>query len=86
MMLSAHFALDELVISQSATRLGLDNTPTDDIVDELRRLCATLEQVRSVLGKSVTVNSGYRSPAVNMHIGGKPNSQHCKGLSGAQGF
>jgi zinc D-Ala-D-Ala carboxypeptidase len=78
-MLSPHFALDELTISQSATRLGLDNTPSTHPIDDVRRLCETLEQVRSVLGKPLTVNSGYRSPAVNAHIGGKPTSQHCHG-------
>ena len=78
-MLSAHFALDEMTVSQTAARLDLDNTPDEKQTDNLRRLCATLEQVRSVLGKPVTVSSGFRSPAVNQAVGGVPTSEHCDG-------
>jgi hypothetical protein len=78
-MLSAHFSLAELTISQAATRLDIDNTPTEDQTDNLRRLAETLEQVRSVLGKPVTVNSGFRSAAVNVAVGGVPTSDHCDG-------
>jgi zinc D-Ala-D-Ala carboxypeptidase len=78
-MLSAHFALDEMTISQTATRLDLDNTPDERQTDNLRRLCETLEQVRSVLGKPITINSGFRSAAVNQAVGGVPTSEHCDG-------
>jgi hypothetical protein len=78
-MLSAHFSLAELTISQAATRLDIDNTPNEAQADNLRRLAETLEQVRSVLGKPVTVNSGFRSAAVNVAVGGVPTSEHCDG-------
>lgn len=79
MMLSAHFALSELTVSQEAIRRGLNNNPTPAQIDNLRRLCETLERVRSVLGKPITVNSGFRSVLVNQAVGGAPTSEHCDG-------
>lgn len=79
MMLSAHFALAELTVSQIAARNGIDNTPNEAQTENLRRLAETLEQVRAVLGKPVTVNSAFRSIAVNSAIGGVPTSEHCDG-------
>jgi len=79
MMLSAHFALAELTVSQIAARNGIDNTPNEAQTENLRRLAQTLEQVRAVLGKPVTVNSAFRSIAINSAIGGVPTSEHCDG-------
>lgn len=78
-MLSAHFALAELTTSQAAVRLGMRNDPDEKQTDNLIRLCETLEQVRAVLGKPVSINSGFRSPAVNRAVGGVPTSEHCDG-------
>lgn len=78
-MLSAHFSLAEMTTSQEAVRRGLDNDPDKKQTDNLRRLCETLEQVRSVLGKPVTVSSGFRSVEVNAAVGGVPTSEHCDG-------
>ena len=79
MNLTEHFTLEELTASDSAVRLGLDNTPTAEITENLRKLANFLEEVRTLLGKPINISSGYRSPAVNAHVGGKPTSQHCKG-------
>jgi len=38
-----------------------------------------LQPVREHFGKSVTVNSGYRSPESNAAVGGSKTSDHCKG-------
>jgi hypothetical protein len=38
-----------------------------------------LQPVRNHFGKSVTVNSGYRSPEINAAVGGSKTSDHCKG-------
>lgn len=77
MQLSDHFVLGELIRSDSAARRGIDNRPDDDGVDKLRALCANiLEPVRARFGRPVTVNSGYRCPALNRAIGGSSRSQH----------
>lgn len=80
--LSPHFTLEELVLSQTAARKGIDNAPTPEVVDNLERLADVLEQVRSLLkGRSVLVSSGYRSPALNRAVGGSATSRHMQGLA-----
>jgi len=80
--LSKHFSLEELTFSETATRKGLDNTPTPEIEANLAELAATLEQVRALLnGAAIHISSGYRSPKVNAAIGGSATSAHCEGLA-----
>jgi hypothetical protein len=79
MKLSEHFTLEELTVSETAVRRGLDNTPDNDALYDLKRLAEFLELVRTTLGKPIKVNSAYRSPAVNASVGGSKTSQHCKG-------
>lgn len=82
MRLSDHFTLEELTVSETATRNALDNTPPDYVQPALQRLANSLEQVRSLLGNSpIIVMSGYRSPAVNARVGGAPHSWHMAGLA-----
>jgi len=81
MKLSPNFTLEELTQSEIATRMGLDNTPTEEIKANLVRLARFLEEVRRVLGRPIMVNSAYRSPKVNEAIGSKPTSQHCVGCA-----
>lgn len=62
MNLSANFALEEMLRSQTALRLGIENTPSDAQVLELKRLCDTLlEPARLLFGVPLQVDSGYRS-------------------------
>jgi uncharacterized protein YcbK (DUF882 family) len=42
-------------------------------------LLQKLDLVREEFGESITVTSGYRSPAHNKKVGGSPSSQHCLG-------
>jgi hypothetical protein len=81
MNLSPHFTLEELTVSETAARKGLDNTPPDDALFNLRRLALFLEDVRTVIGKPIRINSAYRSPEVNGSVGGKATSQHCLGCA-----
>lgn len=79
MMLTTHFSLDELTISQNAARLGLDNTPGPEVVANLRRTALGLELVRALIGAPIIISSGYRSPLVNKAVGGAAKSQHLTG-------
>ena len=82
MNLSANFTLKELTKSDTATRLGLDNTPDDEALENLKTLCEkVLQPVREHFGKSVTVNSAYRSPESNAAVNGSKSSDHCKGMA-----
>jgi zinc D-Ala-D-Ala carboxypeptidase len=76
-MLSAHFSLEEFTASQTASRLGLANTPDSTELANLRRLAAALENVRTLLGgKPILISSAFRSEAVNKAVGGVANSAH----------
>ena len=55
MKLSPHFDLNEFTASETAARRRIDNTPTPAVVENLRRLCEVLEQVRNVLGRPVVI-------------------------------
>lgn len=80
MMLSKHFHLDELTVSQTAARRGLDNTPPPAILAQLRETAQKMELVRTILGsKPIIVTSGYRSPAVNRAVKGSRTSAHMRG-------
>jgi len=82
MNLSANFSLKELTKSDAAIRLGIDNTPNEETIDNLKMLCEkVLQPVRDHFGKSVTINSGYRSPESNAAVGGSKTSDHCKGMA-----
>ena len=80
--LSEHFTIEELIRSQVALRLGIDNRPPVGVVENLRNLCTTLlEPVRGLWGVPVHVNSGYRSLQINEFVGGSPTSAHVVGLA-----
>lgn len=81
MKLTPNFTLEELTSSETAVRLGLDNTPNETVKANLVRLAKFLEEVRRVLGRPIMVNSAYRSPEVNKAIGSRPTSQHCLGCA-----
>ena len=82
MKLTNNFTLEELTKSETALRHNLDNTPTDDIVANLRILAEkVLQPVREHYAKGVKVNSGYRAPEVNAAVGGSKTSDHCKGMA-----
>lgn len=75
-----HFTIDELVRSSVATRIGIDNTPTAEVVRALTALVNNvLDPVRETWGKPITVNSGFRCPKLNAAVGGVATSQHVRG-------
>lgn len=87
MNLTDHFTLEEMALSETAARLGLDNTPSSAHVENLKRVCQFLEQVRAAAktafgpNRVIAITSGYRAPAVNSAVGGKSTSAHCEGLA-----
>ena len=80
MKLSENFSLIELTKSQTATRKGIDNTPSTEHRDNLKSLCEmVLQPVRDHFNRVVSVSSGYRSEELCLAIGSKITSQHAKG-------
>lgn len=81
MQLTPHFTLAEFTRSDTAARLGIDNTPTRHHLANLHVLAAKLEEVRALLGCPIIITSGYRSPALNTAVDGSSTSSHCEGLA-----
>ena len=92
--LSKHFTLAELCKTNAKTADG--NIPSRVHIENLKRLCGWLEELRrrsltpnpSPKGEGseykevpIIINSGYRSPQVNKAVGGAPNSNHLTGCA-----
>lgn len=80
MKLSQNFSLAEMTKSETASRKGLENTPGEVEIENLRALAVNvLQPVREHYQKGVHINSGFRHPEVNAAVGGSKTSDHCKG-------
>ena len=80
--LSEHFTLEELTFSATAQRKQIDNKPPADVLENMKRLAAGLEEVRAALGnKPMRINSGYRGPKLNRAVGGARLSAHMAGYA-----
>ncbi len=80
MKLSEHFSLTEMTKSQTGERKGIDNTPGDKEIENLKSLCENvLEKIRIHFGRPVVINSGFRGPKLNKAVGGAKTSQHLTG-------
>ena len=84
MKLSEHFTLRELC----KTRTGIENVPNEAQVENLKRVCQWLEQLRrrwnNLYGEGndpIVINSGFRSPEVNKAVGGVATSNHLTGCA-----
>ena len=82
--LSEHFSLREL----TKTKTGISNVPNEEQVNNLRRVCRWLEQLRrrwnNLYGEGddpIVINSGFRSPEVNKAVGGATLSNHLTGCA-----
>jgi hypothetical protein len=71
MKLSKNLSLAEVTKSNTAKRLGIDNTPDDWATENLRKIAEHVFQpLRDAFKCPIYVSSGYRSPELNAAIGG----------------
>ena len=79
--LSKHFSLEEMTKSSTASRMGIDNTPNEEQIENLKAICENiLEPLREYYeSRPITITSGFRSPELSEAIKSSRNSQHCKG-------
>ena len=78
--LTKHFQLSEFIVSDRHPELAAAIEPTPQQIANLTRLCCTvLEPIRRHFGAAVHINSGLRSDALNLAIGGSPATQHVHG-------
>lgn len=80
MRVSEHVSLSELTASDTGKRLGIDNHPTPEHLENLKVTCeAVFEPIREHFGVPIYISSAYRSAALNKAIKGSASSDHCKG-------
>jgi hypothetical protein len=80
--LSDNFNLSEFTKSITAKMNDIDNTPSEEIILNLRRLVLNiLQPLRSRIGLIINISSGYRCPALNNHknVRGSKTSDHMQG-------
>jgi hypothetical protein len=53
--------------------------PPDSLYPNILALAQELQKLRTLLGKSITIISGWRTVAHNASVGGAPSSQHLLG-------
>ena len=80
--LSPNFTLGEMIASETADKVGMDNTPTLLVISHLEELCKNLLQpIRDAWGSPIKVTSGYRCYRLNRFLGGSPTSAHPLGYA-----
>jgi hypothetical protein len=76
-MLSRYFSLEQLTWSELARKKGLNNTPSEKQIENLKYLCTmVLDPLKEKLGKHITIVSGFRSRELNAAMYGSPESWH----------
>jgi uncharacterized protein YcbK (DUF882 family) len=78
MHLSEHFTLGEVTKSRHKE---IYNIPSHVAIENLKRVCAWLEELRVRAKTPIVINSGYRSPQLNKKVGGSPTSNHLTGCA-----
>ncbi len=80
MKLSKNLSLSEMTKSNTATRLGIDNEPTEEHVINMKDLAeAIFQPIREHFASPIYISSGYRGSDLNKAINGSKSSQHCRG-------
>lgn len=79
MKISQYFTLDEVIASDKAAELGIDNSIKDySILSSAAELARALDQIREEFGP-FSPNSWYRCEELNKAVGGSSNSHHLTG-------
>jgi len=80
MKLTDTFDISVFAYSDTAKRLGIDNTPPPGAIANLEALYHKLiAPLMAILPGEFNVTSGYRCDKLNAKVKGKPTSQHTKG-------
>ena len=79
--MAIYFTIKEMTKSQTAELYHIDNTPTKEVIENLKKVMYILDMVRVHMGKPIFVNSGYRCKKLNEKVGGVQKSMHIKGLA-----
>lgn len=77
MRLTEHFTLEELRRSDTATRLGIDNSPSAEVIANASVSALGMEKVRSILGCAIFISSWFRCEALERILCAKDFAAWC---------
>ena len=78
--ISQHISWGEATSSPTAKAKGISNIPEIGIIQNMKYVASNVfERIREHFNRPIKVTSFFRSPAVNVAIGGSVTSQHCLG-------
>ena len=75
--LSKHFSLEEMTKSSTASRMGIDNTPNEEQIENLKAICENILEPLAELYPGMVITSGFRRPGDVR--GSSAKSQHYNG-------
>lgn len=81
MQLTKNFKLSEFTDSDTATAKGIDNTPTDEHLENIKFVAEQLQLIRNTYKQPINISSGYRCEELNTAVNGSKSSQHMQGLA-----
>ena len=76
MQLTKNFSLTEFVQSSTAARLGIDNTPNENELKNIKKTAEYLQVIRDELGVGIYITSGFRCEKLNKAVKGSATSAH----------
>lgn len=80
--ISDHISYAEATVSQTASRLGIDNKPNPAQLVAMQLVAKKcFEPLRNYAEGPLKVTSFFRCPELNIAIGGAKNSDHCLGMA-----
>lgn len=81
MRITNNFTLEEFTKSETADKLGINNTPNQDILDNIKFMAEQLQLVRNTYKKPIYITSGFRCEELNNAVKGSKTSFHRLGLA-----
>lgn len=79
---SKYFKLEEFLKSETALTAQIENLPSWLDVENINALATLiLDPIREAWGEPLLVTSGFRSPQLNVAVGGVPTSAHIDGCA-----
>lgn len=79
--MAIYFTIKEMTKSHTAELYHIDNTPSEKVIGNLKKVMYILDMVRIYIGEPILINSGYRCEKLNEMVGGVQKSMHTKGLA-----
>lgn len=86
MQLSKNFTLTEFCHSNTGESAGIKNILPNEYLSNAKQICELAEIARSLLNRSININSGYRSKELNDYLryvgySSSNTSSHCFGCA-----